>query len=94
LHLGNAYRHAGRYEDAVSSYKKALQISPKAQGGFVGLVTSYVLLGREEQARSAAQELLRLNPKFSVEHYVKTPPYKNQEKVVRFADALRKAGLK
>jgi adenylate cyclase len=93
LHLGNAYRHARRYEDAVSWYQKALQISPNAQGGLVGLVTSYSLLGREEAARSAAKELLRVNPKFSVEHYAKTIPYKDQDKVVRFANALRKEGL-
>jgi hypothetical protein len=29
-----------------------------------------------------------------VEVLAKTMPYKNREKVVRFADALRKAGLK
>jgi adenylate cyclase len=60
---------------------------------YVGLVTSYSLLGREEEARSAAQELLRVNPKFAVEAWAKTMPYKNQEKLARFADALRKAGL-
>jgi TolB-like protein/Flp pilus assembly protein TadD len=93
-HLGNAYRHVGRYEEAIPAYKKAIQISPNFQMAYVGLVTSYSLLGREEEARSAAQEVLRLNPKFSVEVLAKTMPYKNREKVVRFADALRKAGLK
>ena len=93
LHMGNAYRHVGRYEEAVSWYKKSLQISPNIQMAYAGLATSYSLLGREEQARSAAQELLRVNPKFTVEAWAKTMPYKNQEKLARFADALRKAGL-
>jgi tetratricopeptide (TPR) repeat protein len=93
LHLGNAYRHAGRYEEAISGYKKSLQISPTVQGAFVGLVSCYSLLGREEEARSAAKELLRVNPKFAVEAWAKAIPYRNREKVVRFADALRKAGL-
>lgn len=93
-HLGNAYRHAGRYEEAIPAYKKAIQISPNSQPAYVGLVTAYSLLGREEEARSAAQELLRVNPKFAVEVWAKTMPYKNQEKLLRFADALRKAGLK
>jgi adenylate cyclase len=92
-HLGNAYRHAGRYEEAIPWYKKSLQLSPNAQGSYVGLITSYSLLGREEEARAAAQELLRVNPKFSVEVWAKTMPYKNGEKLALFADALRKAGL-
>jgi tetratricopeptide (TPR) repeat protein len=94
LHLGNAYRHAGRYEEAILAYKKAIQISANFQMAYVGLVTSYSLLGREEEARSAAQEVLRVNPKFSVEVWAKAMPYKNWEKLARFADALRKAGLK
>jgi adenylate cyclase len=94
LHLGNAYRHVGRYGEAISWFKKSLQISPNVQGVYVGLVSCYNLLGREKEARSAAEELLRVNPKFTVETWVKSIPYKNQEKVARFADALRKAGLK
>jgi adenylate cyclase len=93
-HLGNAYRHVGRYEEAIPAYKKAIQISPNFQNAYVGLVTSYNLLGREEEARSAAQEVLRVNPKFSIEVWAKTVPYRNREKLARFADALRKAGLK
>jgi adenylate cyclase len=93
-HLGNAYRHAERYDEAISAYKKAIQISPNFQMAYVGLVTSYTLLGREEEARSTAQEVLRVNPKFAVEVWAKTMPYKNREKLARFADALRKAGLK
>jgi TolB-like protein/Flp pilus assembly protein TadD len=94
LHLGNAYRHAGRYDEAISPYKKAIQISPKVQMAYVGLVSCYSILGREEEARSAAEELVRLNPKFSVEAWAKAIPYKDREKVARFADAMRKAGLK
>ena len=93
-HLGNAYRHVGRYEEAIPAYKKAIQISPNFQMAYVGLVTSYSLLGREEEARSAAQEVLRVNPKFAVEVWAKAMPYKNREKLARFVDALRKAGLK
>jgi adenylate cyclase len=93
-HLGTAYPHVRRYEEAISAYKKAIQISPNNQTAYIGLVSSYSLLGREEEARSAAQELLRVNPKFAVETWAKTMPYRNREKLARFADALRKAGLK
>jgi TolB-like protein/Flp pilus assembly protein TadD len=93
LHMGNAYRHVGRYEDAISWYKKSLQVSPNIQGAHVGLSSCYSILGRQDEARSAAQELLRVNPKFAVEAWTKATPYKNQPKLVSYADALRKAGL-
>jgi len=51
-------------------------------------------LGREEEARAAAAEVLRLDPKFSVEYFVKTLPLKNKADTERLIDALRKAGLK
>jgi adenylate cyclase len=88
LHLGNAYRHVGRYEEAIPAYKKAIRISPNYQVAYVGLVSSYGLLGREEEARSAAQELLRVNPKFAVDVWAKAMPYKNQEKLARFCRCL------
>jgi hypothetical protein len=47
-----------------------------------------------EDARAQAAEVLRLDPKFSVERYEKTSGLKNPDDRERVADALRKAGLK
>ena len=50
-------------------------------------------MGRENEVRAEAAEVLRINPKFSVEQYGKnlpvTPAYKD-----RWNKALLKAGLK
>jgi diaminopimelate decarboxylase len=54
----------------------------------------YGNLGREQEARAAAKEFLRLNPKFSLEQYEKAPWQKNREKWGLHVDGLRKAGLK
>jgi hypothetical protein len=51
-------------------------------------------MGREQAARAEAAEVLRLNPKFSVDNYARFLPYKDQARIDRFTDALRKAGLK
>jgi len=52
-------------------------------------------MGREKEARAEAEEVLKLNPKFSLEGYAKMLlMYKNQAQINRFIDALRKAGLK
>jgi len=53
-----------------------------------------MLAGREDEARTQAAELLRIDPKFSLERFAKTLTYKNQTEIDRYIGALRKAGLK
>jgi hypothetical protein len=48
----------------------------------------------EEEARAAAKELLRLNPKYSVEVSEKYLGCKNRDKWNLYINGLRKAGLK
>jgi adenylate cyclase len=94
LHLGHAYRATGRFEEAVSEYKKSLQRSPDNFFAHLGLAATYSMLGREQEARSEAAEVLRLNPKFSLDSYAKRLTFKDQSVTDKFSDALRKAGLK
>ncbi|MGA2959505.1 MAG: hypothetical protein ABSF48_27790, partial [Thermodesulfobacteriota bacterium] len=59
------------------------------------LATNYSLMGREKEARAEAAEVLRINPKLSVDYYLKEGiPNKDQSKTDRIIAALRKAGLK
>jgi hypothetical protein len=51
-------------------------------------------MGREKEARAEAEEVLRINPKFSVDSYAKLLPYKDQSVNDSIVAALRKAGLK
>jgi hypothetical protein len=44
--------------------------------------------------RVAAAEVLKVNPSFSLAHYVKGLPFKDQSRVDRTTDALCGAGLK
>ncbi len=48
---------------------------------------------REQEAREQAVEILKLNPKFTIEKYANALTYKNQEHAERALDALRLAGL-
>jgi tetratricopeptide (TPR) repeat protein len=57
------------------------------------LASSYSSLNRTEEARKAVEEILRINPGFSLEYYANTLPLKNQEKLDIYINALRKAGL-
>ena len=58
------------------------------------LAAPYSPHGREEEARMEAAEILRINPKFLVERWAKTIPYKNEADKGLTIGALRKAGLK
>jgi adenylate cyclase len=57
------------------------------------MAISYIRLGGEEEARAAAAELLRVNPKFSLERYAKILPF-TKPVADRIIEDLRKAGLK
>jgi adenylate cyclase len=94
LHLGQAYRAKGRYKEAVSEYKKALHLSPDNLFAHLGLAATYSLMGREGEARAEAAEVLRINPKFSLDSFAKILPFKDQSVIDNYINALRKAGLK
>ena len=52
-------------------------------------------MGREKEARAEAEEILRINPKFSLDYFAKkSAPYKNQSEIDKVVNAMRKAGLK
>ena len=51
-------------------------------------------MGREKDALTEAAEVLRINPKFSLDYFAKTLTYKDQSVNDRTVAALRKAGLK
>jgi len=93
--LGAAYRVAGRYEEAILTLKKAILrgnewINVTAH---LGLAVTYIEMGREKEARAEAAEVLRINPKFSLDNHVKTLPFKDRSAADKYIGALRKAGL-
>jgi adenylate cyclase len=92
--LGSAYSGIGRHDEALRVLQKALGLNPTDIFIHLGLAAAYVELGREEEARAEAREVLRLYPKFSLEYFAKVLTYKDQSFVEQRVDLLRKAGLK
>ncbi len=92
--FGAALRYAGRFEEAVSAYKKAIQLAPDDIAIHYSLAATYIMMGREKEARAEAAEVLRIDPKFSVDYLAKILPYKDQSEKNKIINALRKAGLK
>jgi adenylate cyclase len=94
LLLGNAYQLAGMYEESIVAYKKVLNRNPDHLFAHLRLAATYILIDREEEARTEASEVVRIDPKFSIEPFAKTVPYKKQADLELLVSSLRKAGLK
>jgi adenylate cyclase len=91
---GHALRYTGRFQEAVSAYKKAIKREPNNFPAHLLLTATYSMMGLEKEAQSEAAEVRRLNPKYSVDYFAKTSPYKDQTETDKIIDALRKAGMK
>ena len=95
--LGAAYGQTGRFEEAVSPYKKALLRGRGSEfsdiAAHLGLASAYIALGREKEARAEAAEVLRINPRFTIKGYAKTFPVLDQSRFDGYFSRLRKAGL-
>ncbi len=92
--FGAALRMTGRFEEAVLAFKKGIQLAPDDIIAHYRLAATYTMMRREKEARAEAAEVLRINPKFSVDSYAKTLSYKDQSEADKVINALRKAGLK
>jgi len=90
--LGSAYCFSGRYEEAIEAAKKAMERAPDSPLYHVDLAAIYSIAGREEEARAEAEEVLRIDPEFSLNQYANRTPWRKAE-LEPWIAALRKAGL-
>ena len=60
----------------------------------MGITAAYELSGNKEKARWAAENLMRVNPKFSIAIEEKMFPIKDEDFSKRLFNAYRSAGLK
>ena len=92
--VGIAYAVAGRYEEARAALQRFLSHYPNRLDAHLTLAVVYSELGQAAEARAEAAEVLRLNPKFSLEVHRQRMPLKDPVVLERQLAALRKAGLK
>ncbi|MGX9179352.1 adenylate/guanylate cyclase domain-containing protein [Mesorhizobium sp. BHbdii] len=83
----------GRYEEAVDLLMQRLARNAVTDVSRALLAASYGHLGRFAEARAAWQEVLRVNPDYSLEYRRKVLPYKNPADFEHVVDGLRKAGV-
>jgi tetratricopeptide (TPR) repeat protein len=87
---GRAYTQLGRWQQAISSLKAYSAVHPRDVWPHVDLAVDYVELGQQSAARAEVAEILRLNPRFSLEMGI-AGEFPTQKE--RAADLI-KAGLK
>ncbi|MFD1981468.1 adenylate/guanylate cyclase domain-containing protein [Mesorhizobium newzealandense] len=83
----------GRYEEAVDLLMQRLARNAVTDVSRALLAACYGHLGRFAEARAAWQEVLRLNPDYSLEYRRKVLPYKNPADFELVVDGLRKASV-
>ena len=91
--LALAYFMRGDCREALATCDKGLKRQPDNLNSHAIMAAVYGSCGREKEARKEATEVLRINPKFTVESYTGILPYKYQSNKDRTIQGLRKAGL-
>jgi TolB-like protein len=90
--LSGAHYMAGRYLQAVTYARQAVQLRPGALGGHRILCASLAQAGQIEEARSAMITLRKFHPDISVTWIRQSVPY-TAAPMEHFLEGLRKAGL-
>jgi TolB-like protein/thioredoxin-like negative regulator of GroEL len=93
--LGLAYFSIKKFEEAATSFERALKRNPKNYVPLIHLTAAYAHLGRKQEAAAAIEELNKALPGLSVD-LVSSPyisKYKDPVDLDRLVDGLRKAGM-
>ncbi len=92
-YLGNAYYLTGKYETALELIRTGASRMAGYRPVFVWLAAAAAQSGRDDEARQAAADVLRLQPDFTIAKWLQLLRLARQEDADRLAEGLRKAGL-
>jgi adenylate cyclase len=93
-HLGLIHTWSENVDLAINLLKRAFRLNPNPPTHYYQfLAMAYTQTEQHEKAHKAVDEVLRINPKFSLDYFSKMFPDKNQKNIERMIGALRKAGL-
>lgn len=89
--LGTVLDEAGRLEDAVSAFKKCLELDPNFVSAYNNLGVSLSRLGRKREARSAFRQVVSLTRDQPCEAFHRSAAFFNLGKVHRAAQVFVQA---
>lgn len=89
-HLGVALHAAKKYEESIGIFKRIPHLKPNDHAY---LVSCHVHLAQQADAQAEAQKLLVSDPGFSIENFMRSLHYKNEDDIADLVNALRQSGL-
>jgi tetratricopeptide (TPR) repeat protein len=99
MELGMSYYCLGKYEEAKDTAEQLRDLAQSRGEGilwaaYIMLSMSNIRLGRNQDARRSAEEVIRLYPDYSLEVARRYACYQDENMLERQLEDLRKAGLK
>jgi adenylate cyclase len=91
--LGLSYAYTEQYEEAIKWCEKAVHQEPNDLLARLMMTVVYSLSDRDKDAQAEAAEVLRIQPKFTLDKFKKKLTYKREVDRERFLGALHKAGI-
>lgn len=90
---GMALMCAGEYPDAIEMLRHSLRLNGSHTSTHRALAAALTLEGKVEEARRVVEELLRLEPEFTVNVFMRRYSGREHPHALVLADALRQAGV-
>lgn len=91
--LAAAYREKGDLGNAILAARQTTERDPDDIEAKIMLCSGLIAADDRKEAQQVADQILLLQPDFSVRRYSEDQPFKDQSVLVRFSDSLLKAGL-
>ncbi len=90
-----AFAHAGLgdYEGCIEATDRGIALDPNFVGLHVDAAACYSALGREQEAKAAAAEILRTTPRFTLKAFASYAPFTRDRDRDWKVSMLRKAGV-
>jgi adenylate cyclase len=93
LTLGHTYFMLKQYDAALAAAHQAASHGSDHFSNHRSLAMAYAQLGCEDEARRHAEQVLRIDPNFSIQASAQRLPYKYKSDLDHFVNGMRKAGL-
>ena len=91
--LGFAHYFLKQYTKGLPLLNESTSRAPNQRGPHLWLAATYAQMGRLEEARFHAAEVLRILPEWTIDVGRRTNHFKFSEHTEHYLDGLRKAGL-
>jgi len=91
--IAYAYKRSGKHGEALEAGLEALQEAPNWIPAHLLVTSSLVLLGRVDEAKAAAQRVLRLSPGMTLTSRAKLMLFRDHAFRQEFLSTLRSAGI-